>query len=107
MNDRDLRAAFQRLEEDVTSHVSSDAGLDRITGRRLRFHPAFAAVAGAAAVVVVIGVAVLAFRPGSGAGPALPGTSISESTTVPSTTTSRPPSPARSSSPSPPEVPWS
>lgn len=89
MNERDIRSAFQHLKEDVMSNVQTEERLEQIARRRTWVRPAVAAFAGAAAVVLIIGAAVLAFRPGSETDPAPPATggptTVADPTIAPTT----------------------
>ena len=92
MAERDLRTAFHHLQEDVMNNVQTEQRLEQIIGRRTRVRPGLVAFAGAAAVVLIVGAALLALRPGNPAetvppatGSTLPQTTIVE-TTVPPTT---------------------
>jgi hypothetical protein len=72
MNERDIRTAFHHLKDDVMSNVQTEERLEQITRRRTRVRPAFVAFAGAAAVVLIVGAAVLAFCPSSETDPGPP-----------------------------------
>lgn len=63
MNERDIRTAFQHLKEDVRSNVQTEERLEQITKRPTWVRPAVAAFAGAAAMALIVGAAVLALRP--------------------------------------------
>ncbi len=90
MTERDILNDFEHLKEDAVNNVQTRERLDEIikpgTARR-RLHPAWAALAGAAAVAILVGGVVLAFRPGASE-PVPPATStLGPSTTLPPTTT--------------------
>ncbi len=74
MNERDIRTAFTHLKDDVMTNVKTEERLEQITKRPTWVRPAFAAFAGAAAVALIVGAAILAFRPGSEADPVPPAT---------------------------------
>ncbi|MBT8164826.1 MAG: hypothetical protein HKN01_02050 [Acidimicrobiia bacterium] len=84
MNERDIRTAFQHLKEDVMTNVQTEERLEKATKRPTWVRPAVTVFAGAAAVFIVVGAAVLAFRP-SDPDPAPPATTVT-STTVTETT---------------------
>ena len=63
MNDHDLRTAFRHLEEDVINNVQTEHRLEQITRRRTWVRPVFVSLASAAAVVILVGGAILALRP--------------------------------------------
>lgn len=93
MADRDLRTAFKHLQEDVMNNVQTEQRLDQIVGRRTRVSPRLVAFAGATAVVLLIGAALLALRPGDptatvppATGSTLPPTTIVDTTAPPTTT---------------------
>jgi hypothetical protein len=87
MNERDIRNAFHNLKDDVMYNVQTEDRLEQITRRRTRVRPALVAFAGAAAVVLIIGAAVLSFRPTSETDPASPAnggpTTVADPTTAP------------------------
>lgn len=92
MSERDLRTAFHHLQGDVMNNVPTERRLEQIVGRRTWVRPAFMAFAGASAVVLIVGAALLALRPGSttetvapATGSTLPPITIAE-TITPSTT---------------------
>ncbi len=85
MNERDIRTAFEHLKEDVMTNVQTEERLEQITKRPTWVRPAFAAFAGAAAVALIVGAAILAFRPGSETDPVPPATGGPTTVTAPTT----------------------
>ncbi len=89
MNDHDLRTAFRHLEEDVINNVKTEHRLEQITTRRAWVRPIFVSLASAAAVIVIVGAAILALRP-AGTDTTVPpatNTSAVPTTAVPDSTT--------------------
>jgi hypothetical protein len=91
MNERDIRNAFEHLEQDVMSNVRTEERLGQITKRPTWVRPAFLAFVGSAAVALIVGAAVLAFRSDSDTNPVPPATG--EPTTTLAATTSEAPAP--------------
>lgn len=92
MAERDLRTAFQHLKEDVMNNVQTDQRLEEIVGRRTWVRSGIVAFAGAAVVVLLVGAALLALRPGDptetvppATGSTPPPTTVVETTEPPTT----------------------
>jgi len=87
MNERDLRNAFDHLKRDVIMSVQTEERLEQVTGRRVWFSPAITAFAGAAALALIVGGAILALRP-TDPDPVAPATTVTTltETTAPPTT---------------------
>ena len=88
MTERDIRKAFQHLEEDVMNHVQTEERLEQITKQRRWARPQVWAFAGAyVAVLVAVGIAFMAFRGDSDPAPVPPvsGQPSVAPTTVPDT----------------------
>jgi len=85
MNDRNIRTAFEHLEKDVMVNVETEERLEQITNRATWVRPAFFAFAGAAAVALIVGAAVLAFRPDAEVDPVPPATGPTTSVVPPTT----------------------
>jgi hypothetical protein len=101
MTERDIRIAFEHLEEDVVNNVQTEVRLAEIphAGQpRRRLHPAFVALVGAAAVVIAIGAVALGLRladrdpaaPTDTTTPATP-TTVPDTTMPPTSVTTLPP----------------
>lgn len=88
MTERDIRTAFQHLEEDVMNNVQTEERLAEITKQRSWARPKLWAFAGAyVAVLVAVGIAFMAFRGESDPAPIPPATGQTSvaPTTVPDT----------------------
>ena len=94
MTERDIRTAFEHLKEDAVNNIQTQERLEQIIkpgAARRRLHPAVAALAGAAAVAVLVGGVVLALRPGDSEPlPPATGSTLGPSTTLPPSTTAAP-----------------
>ena len=92
MSESDIQNSFRHLQEDVVGNLETEERLAEITQRRGGMRPAVVAFAGGAAVVLIIGAALFAFR-SSGNTATLPpatGTAAPETTSALSTTTLAP-----------------
>jgi predicted DNA-binding protein YlxM (UPF0122 family) len=92
MSESDIQNSFRHLQEDVVGNLETEERLAEITQRRGGMRPALVAFAGGAAVVLIIGAALFAFR-SSGNTATLPpatGTAAPETTSALSTTTLAP-----------------